>query len=502
MPQGLSPSRIVDVMVNFAPVAIPRTNFDTLLIMGDSNVIDTGEAIRTYNALEEVAGDFGTTAPEYYAAALFFSQKPQPATLYIGRWAATATSGSIAGGFLTGTDQLITKWNTVTNGGFKVSIDGSTQTNLTGINLSAVTNMNAVASAIQTALRAIATGGFTQATVVWTGQQFIIRSGTTGIASTVGYLTAPTAGIDLSPQLKMNSGTAAFGAQRLVAGIAAETPVMGVARLDGRGWYAVTFAATTPITDASHLAVSGYIEGTADKHMYGITTQAANNLDPATTLDISSQASLADYVRTVIQYCSTSPYAISSLFGRAFTVQFEGSNTTITMKFKKEPGVLPEILSATQADTLANKRCNVYVQYNNGASILQEGVMSGLAYFDEMHGLDWLANRIQTDIFNKMYQSPKIPQTNAGVHILVTTAEGGLSQGVSNGLMAPGMWNAPGFGTLQDGDYLAKGWFSYANNVDDQDQVDREQRIAPLIQIAAKLAGAVHKSDVLINVNR
>jgi hypothetical protein len=101
-----------------------------------------------------------------------------------------------------------------------------------------------------------------------------------------------------------------------------------------------------------------------------------------------------------------------------------------------------------------------------------------------------------------MYQSPKIPQTNAGVHILVTTAEGGLSQGVSNGLMAPGMWNAPGFGTLQDGDYLAKGWFSYANNVDDQDQVDREQRIAPLIQIAAKLAGAVHKSDVLINVNR
>src|SRR3954464_7680687 len=169
MPQGLSPSRIVDVMVNFAPVAIPRTNFDTLLIMGDSNVIDTGEAIRTYNALEEVAGDFGTTAPEYYAAALFFSQKPQPATLYIGRWAATATNGSIAGGFLTGTDQLITKWNTVTNGGFKVSIDGSTQTNITGINLSSVTNMNAVASAIQTVLRAIATGGFTQATVVWNG---------------------------------------------------------------------------------------------------------------------------------------------------------------------------------------------------------------------------------------------------------------------------------------------------------------------------------------------
>jgi hypothetical protein len=172
------------------------------------------------------------------------------------------------------------------------------------------------------------------------------------------------------------------------------------------------------------------------------------------------------------------------------------------MKFKKEPGVTPEILSATQADTLAAKRCNVYVQYNNNTSILQEGVMSGLAYFDEIHGLDWLSNAIQTDIYNVLYQSNKIPQTNPGIHVLVTAAEGRLAQAVNNGLSAPGVWNAPGFGTLEQGDYLAKGWFSFADSVDNQPQTDREQRIAPLIQIALKLAGAVHKSDVLINVNR
>ena len=75
MPQGLSVSRVVDVQVSCAPLASPLLNFDTLLILGDSNVIDTGEAIREYNRLEDVAADFGTTAPEYKAASLFFSQR-------------------------------------------------------------------------------------------------------------------------------------------------------------------------------------------------------------------------------------------------------------------------------------------------------------------------------------------------------------------------------------------------------------------------------------------
>jgi hypothetical protein len=119
-----------------------------------------------------------------------------------------------------------------------------------------------------------------------------------------------------------------------------------------------------------------------------------------------------------------------------------------------------------------------------------------------MHGLDWLANRIQTDVFNVLYQSPKIAQTNPGVHVLVATIEGALAQGVNNGLIAPGIWNAPGFGQLNTGDLLAKGYYTYAQSVDDQNAADRSARKAPLIQVAVKLAGAIHSADVLINVNR
>lgn len=491
---GLSVSRVVTVNVSFAPLAAPLRNFDTLLILGDSDVIDTGEVMREYNLLVDVARDFGTTAPEYLAAQLFFSQLPPPSTLYIGRWASAPTKGGLAGGFIAKADQLLSKWNTITNGGFRITVDGGASLVVGPINLSNVLNMNGVASAVQAAL---VTAGATAATCIWNGQQFIIRSGTTGPTSTVGYATAPATGTDLAIKMMLDQPQA----QRTYSGLALETPVACLVRVDGRGWYACTFAASRPLTEAEHLSNAAYIEG-AEMHLYGLTSNAANILDPATSADLASQLALADYFRTVGQWSTSSPYAICSFFGRAFTVNFEGSDTTITMKFKIQPGVTPELISATQASTIEMKRFNVYAIYENGTAILEQGVVSGPAWFDEMHGTDWLANRVQTDVFNILYQTPKIPQTNPGIQILVAGVDGGLSQGVNNGLIAPGTWRGPGFGTLEYGDYLSKGWYTWANSVDDQPQSEREARVAPLIQVAIKLAGAVHHADILINVNR
>jgi len=493
--QGLSVSRVVDVQVSFAPQAAVATRFDTLLIMGDSPVIDSGEAIREYNRISDVAADYGTTAPEFLAAELFFSQIPTPSILYIGTWARTATKGRLTGGPLPPLEQLISNWTAVALGAFDVMLDGATTPlHVSGLTFTGATNLNGVASTIQTALQLVAPA----ATFQWNGQAFYLTSGTTGITSSVSFLTAPGTGTDISGMLHM---TAAL-AERSSTGLAPETPVGALARVDGRGWYAATFASSVPLTDAQHLACSGYLEAATDPHLYGITTAEATVLDPASSVDIASQAMLADYMRTVVQYSITNPYAICSFFGRALTVNFEGVNTTITMKFKVEPGVSAELLTGSQASTVAAKRCNVYVQYNNGTSINQEGMMSGRAYFDEMHGLDWLSNRVQNDVWNMLYTSPKVPQTNPGVHKLVNAADGGLAQGVNNGLIAAGIWNAPGFGELNQGDLLARGWYTFANLVEEQAQSDREARIAPLIQIAVKLAGAVHFANVLINVNR
>ena len=73
---------------------------------------------------------------------------------------------------------------------------------------------------------------------------------------------------------------------------------------------------------------------------------------------------------------------------------------------------------------------------------------------------------------------------------------------MNNGLVAPGLWNGGSIGQLAPGDTLTKGYYVYANPLNSQAQADREARKAPVIQVAAKLAGAIHFADVLINVVR
>lgn len=487
---GLPVSRLINVGVNLSPQAAQFANFNALLLVGDSDVIDVGERIRSYGTLAQVAADFGTAAPEYAAAALFFSQIPQPNQLYVGRWARTATHGLLRGGVLGADQSKLSIWTAIANGGFNITVDGVVKP-VSGLNFSAALNLNGVA--------AIITAALTGATVTWTGEQFVVTSTSTGATSTVSYATAPATGTDISAMLGLTAATASPP----VAGIGAETALDCVALLDdlATSWYGLMFV-SPEIADEDHLAVAAYVQAAGSPHIYGVSTTDSRVLGSTVTDDIASRLKAAGYSRCFCQY-SEAPHAAASFFGRAFTVDFAANNAAITMMFKQEPGVVPENLTQSQADTLRDKRCNVFVRYDNRTAILQDGVMSGPAFFDEIHGIDWLRNRIQTDVWNLLYTSPtKIPQTDAGTHMIVTTIEAACAAGVNNGLMAPGVWNSAGFGTLSQGDFLPKGYHVHAPLIATQAQADREARKSVPIQVAAKLAGAIHSADIMINVNR
>ena len=106
------------------------------------------------------------------------------------------------------------------------------------------------------------------------------------------------------------------------------------------------------------------------------------------------------YDQSVSQYSSSDAYAIASLFGRAFSVDFTANNTTIVLMFKQEPGVAAENLTAAQASVLRWKNCNVFVDYVNGWIDPQYGVMASGQFFDTIQGVDWLQNAIQTEVYN------------------------------------------------------------------------------------------------------
>jgi len=487
-------SRLIHVGVNLTPAGAQGQDLSTLLVMGTSSVIDPVQRMRTYNRIEDVAADFGTSAEEYLAAVLWFEQVPQPSSLLIGRWVNAASTGGIKGATLSAANQLLSAWTAITAGSFTFTKDAGSPQNITGLNFSAAANLNAVAAIIQTALTGV--------TVVYNAvyARFEMTSTTTGATSAISFLTAAPSGTDVSVMLGMRSNSS--GAYRF-QGQAAESAVAAVTLMAlqfGQQWYAVTVPSAV---DADHLAIAPFIEAGDTKHFYGVTTQEAGVLSSVSTTDIAYLLKQLSYKKTMVQYSSTNPYAVVSALARILTTNYNGNSTVITLMYKQEPGIVAENINSTQVDALEAKNCNVFASYDNNTAIFEPGVTCSGIFTDIVLGTDWLAVDLITNLYNLLYTSTtKIPQTDAGTHLLVTTCESVLSQAVINGLLAPGVWNAGGFGQLQQGDYLSKGFYVYAPSVNDQDPADRAARISVPIQIAAKLAGAVHEVVVAVLVNQ
>jgi hypothetical protein len=496
---GLPVSRYVSVSVSLTSPAIIEAAINTCLIIGTSPVIDAGERMRSYANISGVAEDFGTDAEEFHAAEAWFSQMPSPDNLMIGRWVDVPTPAILEGGILAPGEQHILDWQDITDGEFaiNVGVPPVVPVNITGLDFSADANLNGVASSINTALQLAGV----PANVVWNGLQFIWSTTDTGVTASIGFNTAVAGGTgtDISALLKSTAGTA----DRLIAGQAAETAVSAVATIDSlfsSQFYGVVVPGAS---DQDQLDIAAYVEACDPPHFFGVTSADTRVLDPLSVDDLASQLNLFGYNKTAVQYSTTNPYAICSFLARILVTRWRGQNTTITLMYKRQPGVRPENISNHQADVLQDKHCNVYTGVANGANIIQYGTAASGEFVDTMVGADALALDIQNSLFNTLYTTnTKVPQTDFGMGILTTAVDAVCALYVRNGYLGPGVWNAPGFGPLEQGDLMALGYFIYAPSVGDQDLADRAARIAPLIQVAAKTAGAIHTTDVLIYVNQ
>jgi hypothetical protein len=492
---GLSVNDLISAQIVLSPTAAPTSNFGALLVLGSSAVIDVVERVRTYSSLTAVANDFGTSAPEYLAAQAFFGQSPQPATLLVGSWAQSATHGLLHGGALSAGQQALATFTAITNGGVTFNIDGSA-VNLSTLNFSSAVSLNSVASVLTTALGA-------HGSCAWNPvyNRFEFVSASTGASSSFGFGAPYGAGSDVSALL---GSTAASGATS-VAGQASETFAAAVAACANvsNAWYGVTPAASAMPSDTDLINTATAVEAMSPRRFLFATTQEAGALSSSSTTDLAYLIQNGQFTHTACQYSSSSPYAAASLFARQASVNFNAQNSTITLMYKQEPGVAPETLTESQAAALKAKNCNVFVNYNNSTAIIQWGTVGSGQYIDTIVGCDWLQNALQVALFNALYSSTtKIPQTDAGVNVLLTTADAILAQAVDNGLIAPGVWNGPNLGAIVTGQMLSKGYYLYAPPIASQSASARAARQAPTIQAAIKLGGAIHSASILVSVSQ
>lgn len=489
---SISVSKVVNVKIFTSPTFPKRKGFGLLNIIGVTDRLPTGDRARFYADMDAVAVDFSAVDPEYKAAQVFFSQAPGPRELMISRRFPAAAPGQLYGS--TTILQTIGTFNAISNGGFDINIDGVNR-QVTGVDLSAAANLNAVAAAIQAKLHALLAG----TTCVWNGKRFVISSGTTGPTSTVLFAVAPTgagAPVNISGTLGLRSTDHGFYA----AGLAAESVTDSLDAIQARdqSWYGFHF--TNEVTDEQIRDAAAWAE--ARVKIFGYTSANSDLQDAVDTDDLGTFFKNNLYRRTFGIFDDNDPYAAVSAMARAFVVDFNEYNSTLTLKFKQLPGNTPVDINESQRLALVGKNVNYYTYFGDSA-MLAEGVMASGAFFDEVHGLDWLQNAVETNVFGFLYTRPtKVPQTDKGVASIVQQVEKALQQAVNNGLLAPGVWNGGDLGVYKTGDFLPKGFYAFASSVRTQNQSDREARKAPPIQVIAKGAGAIHHVDVSITFER
>lgn len=195
--------------------------------------------------------------------------------------------------------------------------------------------------------------------------------------------------------------------------------------------------------------------------------------------------------------------AVAAYASRLMSTDFSGSLTASTMQMKDLATVIPDPgITQTLLNTCETVGVDVYTNFGPLPKVFSTG---GNEFSDTVYGTIWLTYALQVAGFNAIATvGTKLPQTEQGMAILRNAYTGVCQQAVTNGFAAPGAWNsATVFGNPNElkASVLQRGFYVYSAPVNQQLQASRAARQAPLVQIALKLAGAIHSSTVVVFVN-
>ena len=195
--------------------------------------------------------------------------------------------------------------------------------------------------------------------------------------------------------------------------------------------------------------------------------------------------------------------AASAYASRGLAVNFNAQNSCMTMNLKDLATIeIDTGISQTIYNSCKTLGVDVYCGIEGLPKVISNAPSGGL-YFDQMLNRMWFRQTAKVQYFNTLAgTSTKIPQTEAGMNTVKNALRSLCDLAVYNGMLAPGKWNGSDkFGNEEDfmrniSDF---GYYIYSRPIAEQLQTDRENRSAPVIQIAGKEAGALHSGSIILS---
>ena len=461
---GLDIADIINVSVSEAAVGLADYKVNNIAYFTNEVPIvglEAYGAYGVYNSPAAVADDFGSSSETYLAANAIFAQNPS---------------------IMTGDGVLIIfPMLTLAVGAIKTS---SLHTAGSGYSVGDVL----------TVVQSGGSLGTLTVTEVDTDGEILAYELTTAGS---GY----TAGTDLATTVAPSGGTGCT-VNILTVGSGAETLSEAIVRCRSIQYFVGILSNSYPTSDGDRLTLANLVEGYGDKILF---------LPSNTPADIAgiftSIKSANDNSTRCLYYSGTAQEArllAAAYASRGMSVNFDGSRTCMTMHLKTLSTITADTISETLKTQLDAAGVDFYPAMVDGTGRVWSSGEN--KYFDEVFNLIWFVSQLKVNGFNALVElSTKIPQTEPGMSLLKGAYRLACLQSVTNGMVAPGTWtSAEYFGVQEDffNNIEEHGFYIYSYPVSLQSSSDREARKAPVVQIAVKMAGAIHSSNVIVNFNR
>lgn len=488
----------VSVLVTRGQVE-PDIDLTTLVFVQSSGGLPPGAGrVRVYLTEQSLTEDSDLNAEAKKAGTTFFAQSPRPRQMAVGQAFDVAVAGSLTTGGVTPNLAAILA---VSDGSFTVSIDAAAE-DITALDFTLDSTLADIAARIQTALQAVATGGFTASTCVVDGTQLIITSGTTGNLSSVSFLTevSPASGTDVSGLgfLQGQSGEAITSAGYTPTGLAEEMGLINeAARCAGINLYAwaldkVYRTNIAELTDASNFAQ-------ASTRTLRLVTNDILAKDAGFSADIGSVISALGNSNTAIDYHdNVEVYPEVAVVAGQLAVDYSGIDTTITAQFKQLVDIPTVGITVTELEILESKRYNIYTATGQVSDVYRPGVTSSSEWFqEEKVNIDNLALQTQVNVFNLLLKTPKVPQNIDGQTLIFNSIAQIGEKFITNGTLADTL--IPDASTSSGSTHRAA-YTITSESFADQTPAQREAGDAPQVLFTVFLSKGVRGVPILLNI--
>ena len=487
-------SYTINVSVSTTPSGLGEYNTNSICLFTNESPLSINPYIWAVNA-QDVINEYGSNSLTAKMAQALFTPVPNLRTgngqvLVFPYSGVDATSGTATTVAISST--IITALKLITAGDLTVAIDGTDFT-VTGLDFSKI-------STVQDVVSILSSQGLDCNISVVNTNKIQFQSRKYGADSTIA-LKATTGG----------SGTDLYGSsyfdganQVTVAGAdeSGESLSDAIAAAEEVGYFGGILT-TQKLSNNGVVAVATAVQ--AKDHIYFEAIQALSNIATlGGTIKAASDTKTRLLAKTD-QGADASKVAVATYATIAQSTNYSGSGTALTMNLKELTGVLPDYnMNSTYYNIAKTNGVDIYAS-TEGLSCVYS--FDNGYYTDDATNLLWLKKALEVSGFNYLRKTnTKIPQTEVGMSGLKQAYESRCIQGVANGVIGTGLkWNdSIPFGDPEDfqRNIEEKGYYIYSLPIAKQQQAEREARIAPVVQIAIKLSGAIHSSNVIVQIQR